>query len=61
MEYYTERKNQLLSLGFKLDNDEPFPTWNHFNETWICDFALEQYDKTEWEKFIKAFNDYELL
>jgi len=42
---YNQRKEQLQSLGFTLDSADPFPTWQHPNETWICDFALEQYSQ----------------
>ena len=52
---YNQRKEQLQSLGFTLDGAEPFPTWQHPNETWICDFALEQYSKKEWDGFLNDF------
>ena len=55
MENYKERKDELISLGFEIDEVEPFPTWNHENGAWICDFALEQYDAMEWDGFINEF------
>ncbi len=50
-----DRHQQLIDLGFVLDNLEPFHTWNHENGTWICDFALEQYSNKEWDSFLSEF------
>lgn len=51
---YEKRKQQLELLGFSLDGKLPFETWYHEGGSWICDFALEQYDEDEWDNFIKT-------
>lgn len=52
-----ERHNQLLELGFTLDESHSINIYNHECGMWIADFALVQYSNKEWDNFIQEFHE----